>query len=51
MFYIVKKRRKTIIMDTFLWILLVGVLIPLSVGAGAFLMASVIVGLTEDFKK
>ena len=51
MFYIVKKRRKTIIMDTFLWILLVGFLIPFSVGAGAFLMASVIVGLTEDFKK
>lgn len=42
MFYIVKKRRKTIIMDTFLWILLVGFLIPFSVGAGAFLMASVI---------
>ena len=38
-------------MDTFLWILLVGFLIPFSVGAGAFLMASVIVGLTEDFKK
>lgn len=38
-------------MDTFLWILLVGVLIPLLVGAGAFLMASVIVDLKEDFKE
>lgn len=38
-------------MDTFLIILLGGILIPFLVCAGAFLMASVVVGLTEDFKK
>lgn len=37
--------------DTFLIILLGGILIPLLVFFGAFMVLSVVVELTEDFKK